>query len=536
MTQENDGPAHVAAGAALGKRGKNIPRDPFALELLPAPLSRFVGETAASLGCAPEFVALPALAVAGAAIGTTRAIRLKASWRECPVVWTCVVARSGTLKSPALDAAVEPLRAAQADALRDHAEAAATYKVDLLRHEEALKAWRRTGGRSEPPAEPQAPTAKRFVAADTTVEALAVLLLGNPRGLLCARDELAGWLRGLNQYKARGRGGDVEAWLEFWRAGTVVIDRKSAEPRTIYVPRAAVSLCGTVQPGVLADVLTADYFENGTAARLLVAQPPELRKRWSRRAPSIAARRGYDEMVRALLALEHAGGERGPEPVDLPLAPDAEATWAGWYDRHAARIASSATDNEAAALAKLEAYAARFALVFALAADAAARDVSAVAVRAGCQLADWFRGEALRVYDTLAGSGEHRAEQELLSLIKRLGGSVTPRELMRSSRAYRGSADDAEASLVALAKAGRGHCEITAPPGGVGRPALRFTLHEGGDGDAIAPNSGETGVVSPSPHGDDDGELPGCVDGESPPDDVLMRAVEAVDTEEVYDA
>ena len=60
-----------------------------------------------------------------------------------------------------------------------------------------------------------------------------------PRGLLVARDELAGWLGSFNQYK-QGQGGDVAHWLEMHRAGALLVDRKSGDKTTIHVARAAV--------------------------------------------------------------------------------------------------------------------------------------------------------------------------------------------------------------------------------------------------------------------------------------------------------
>ena len=45
--------------------------------------------------------------------------------------------------------------------------------------------------------------------------------------------------------------------------------------------RAAVSVCGTIQPGTLARALTQDYLDAGLAARLLLAMPPKQLKKWS---------------------------------------------------------------------------------------------------------------------------------------------------------------------------------------------------------------------------------------------------------------
>ncbi len=89
---------------------------------------------------------------------------------------------------------------------------------------------------------------------DTTVEALAIVLHENPRGLLLARDELAGLLLGMNQYKAGRGSATLQHYLTMHGARSMVIDRKGstrADRKMIVVPRAAVSICGTVQPAIL---------------------------------------------------------------------------------------------------------------------------------------------------------------------------------------------------------------------------------------------------------------------------------------------
>lgn len=492
-----------------------VPRfRPFPLDVLPEVLARFIGETAGALGCDPTFVALPMLCTTAAAIGTTRAIELKSSWIEHAILWAGVVARSGTLKSPAFDAATAPLRRAQTDALRDYEAEREAHERAMLQCERDVARWRRSKTDTQPPAKPECPTARRFVVSDTTLEALAPILETNPRGLLLARDELAAWIGGFDQYRSRGRGGDAAAWLELWRAGALIIDRKTGDKRTVHVPRAAVSVCGTIQPGTLASVLTSEHFENGLAARLLLAQPPELIKRWSDRTPSAAAVGGYEDLIRTLLTREHVHGERGPEPTLLPLAADARPLWTAWYDQHAQRIAEADDDPQAAALAKIEGYAARFALIFALATDPRACMVSADAVQRGIALADWFAAETVRFYGIMAESDEGRELRRMVELVERKGNSVSVREWQRA-RSH-GTADDAEGELQKLVEAGFGQWTYS-PQVGRGRPSKRFVLiSDTPDTDEIPDSEPSDAFLSVSERSGGLGDVSdvGCADGE----------------------
>lgn len=460
----------------------------FPVECLPDSVARFVTESAGAMMIDPAFVALPALSALGAAVGTAREIELKRGWCEPPVIWSCIIARSGTLKTPAMEKAIAPLAEAEHVAQIANQAAAAQHEADMLHYEKELAAWKRNKSGGAPPEKPSAPPRLRYIVADATLEAIAPLLQENPHGLLLARDELAAWVRGFNQYKG-GKGGDAAAWLEFHRAGNATIDRKSSG--TIYIPRAAVSICGTIQPGVFASAMHGEHFESGLAARLLISQPPTKPKRFTSRSVSAATSIGYGDTVTALLALQHEEGDYGPRPRRLPLSNDAREVWREWYDLHAKRQHEAGEDAVAAMLSKVEAYAARFALIFQLAETAGAFEVSPGSIRRGCELADWFAGEAERVYARLADDDETRELRQLLEWIGRRGGAVTIRDLTHGLRRFRADSEGARAVLDDLAASGVGRWIASDGPG---RPTDRFELLRRGVTDTEThenPNNGE---------------------------------------------
>jgi hypothetical protein len=248
---------------------------PFCTDALPEPIQSYVRGGAKAMTCADSYVALPMLSALAAAIGNTRRIGLKKGWSEPAVVWTGIVGDSGTMKSPAIALALKPLRKIQDAAFDVYEEKMAKYQDDLAAYE-IQKMQRKKGMVLEKPAEP---VAQRYSCSDITVEALAALLKQNPRGLLLCRDELAGWIKGFNSYKKGG--GDEAQWLEMHGARTLLVDRKCGIPKTIHVPHAAVSVCGGIQPGILQQALGRENFENGLAARILMAMPPRIPKQWN---------------------------------------------------------------------------------------------------------------------------------------------------------------------------------------------------------------------------------------------------------------
>jgi hypothetical protein len=249
------------------------PYRPFRTDALPEPLRAYVVQAAQALGCDPAFLALPVLAVVASVIGNSRTARLKRGWDEPCVVWSAIIGDSGTLKSPAYLKAVGYLFRLQKQLLQDFRAQHDQYAEDLA----AYRAAKRTASKAGdgPGAPPQAPAMRRVVCSDCTIEKLAEVLEDNPRGTLVARDELAGWLGSFTRYKGKQGGSDLPAWLEMHRAGTVVVDRKTGDRPTLYVPHAAVSVTGGIQPGVLARSLSADFLDAGLGARLLLAMPPQ---------------------------------------------------------------------------------------------------------------------------------------------------------------------------------------------------------------------------------------------------------------------
>ena len=87
----------------------------------------------------------------------------------------------------------------------------------------------------------------------------------------------------------------------------------------------------------------------------------------------------------------------------MPLSDEAKRLWIEYFNRHRAELADL-DDDLAAAWSKLEAYAARFALIFQLCSWAAGEphasdeQVDEAAMVSGIALSDWFGGEAKRVY------------------------------------------------------------------------------------------------------------------------------------------
>ncbi|HTV48150.1 MAG TPA: DUF3987 domain-containing protein [Phycisphaerae bacterium] len=448
----------------------------FPLNVFPAPLRDYIAEVSAALPCPPEAIALALLAALGSSVGNTRRVMLKRNWSEPTVIWCVVIMRSGTLKSPAHDAAVRFLREAQNKAFAEHKESLADYERSFAVYEKAVAAWRRDkDAPDDPPTPPEKPICTRHDTSDATVEALADILENNLRGVMLERDELAGWFGSFDRYAAHV-GGDVPAWLSMHRAGPITVDRKTGK-RTIHVPSAHVCICGTIQPETLRRILTPEYFDCGLPARLILTMPTPPAKEWSEASPSDRTISAMRETFNQLLALKFEVGEDGlPRPLMLPLSYDAKKIWITFYNQHAAET-ETLPDAGAAAWAKIEAYAARIALIFALVQNPGASEVDFQSMADAIRLVQWLCAETRRVYIMLSGDSEPQRLEELNSWIIRWiqrnnAVGITARDLKIARHRRYENSDAADADLSALAKAGYGkYANCT---GTTGRPRIAY--------------------------------------------------------------
>lgn len=509
---------------------------PFPVDVLPEPIRSFVTEAAKAIGCDASYIALPLLSGLAAAIGNTRRIALRRTWNEPAIVWTAIVGESGTMKTPAFKLAMKAIRKAQADAFKEHEAALAVWEAQHLRYEAELTGWKRQaakghGDAGDPPEKPAPPIARRYIMSDTTTEALAPILLGNPRGVLLARDELAGWLGSFDRYAKAGKAGaDSAHWLSMHNGEAMTIDRKTGIPPTIHVPSASVSITGGIQPGILSRALGQEHHESGMAARVLYAMPPRKAKRWTEADVDANTEAAVATVFDRLLSLPM---EVDPESAD-PLNPDlrprlvtlteaGHAAFVAFYNEHATEHAQLSGDLSAA-WSKLEGYAARLALVVHLtrwaAGDATLRDparVDEASIAAGVVLARWFGDEARRVYAILGESDEGRESRRLVEWIERKGGTATVRDLTRGPREYRDTERAAKA-LGELVAAGIAEWiyDDHGPKGGRPTDRVRLVSRRGdtGDGDETPGNAGNrvgsvtvATVAKPTVAGDGWGEL-----------------------------
>ena len=374
----------------------------FPVDALPEACRKLVMEAQASIVCPPPLIGVPMLVVLGSAIGNARVLKVKEGWTEGAAIYAAGIAHPGE-KTPAYKVAIKPAIKRQAALRADYLKKLDEHKREIREHKVAEKEAANQGHAAPPPPEP--PVMERTVVEDATVESLAPILEGTPRGVLATRDELSAWVRSHDQYKAGGRGADRQFWLSAWSNSYVSVDRKSRMEPTM-LQRPFVGLFGSIQPAILTEL--GGNRDDGLLDRFLFAYPEPVLSRWTDDEVTEEAEEGYRRLYDKLRNLWMLKDEYGdPAPEHIPLSPDAKEVFIELLNEHwRERNAPGFPSRLKGPWAKLEAYLARLCLILALyriVEDEAPERIESVDVLKAKILFDYFKNQARRVYVGLHG-------------------------------------------------------------------------------------------------------------------------------------
>jgi len=231
----------------------------FDAELLPEAVRGWIVDIAERMQCPPDFPAVGVITALSSLIGARAVVAPKQhdDWRVAPNLWALVVGRPGVMKSPALGEALKPLHRLESTEREQWQAAHEAWELDTKVAELAGKANEKQAAAvaAKDPAkarallaptdQPSEPTMRRYVVNDSTVEALADLLVENPWGLLVYRDEVHGLLSSMDRQGQEGARGFYLTGYDGNQGHAV--DRIGRGHS--YVPRVCMAMLGGIQPG-----------------------------------------------------------------------------------------------------------------------------------------------------------------------------------------------------------------------------------------------------------------------------------------------
>lgn len=336
----------------------------FDMALLPDTLRPWVSDISDRLQCPPDFVAVAAMTVLGSLIGRQVGIRPQAQtdWTELPNQWGLLVGRPGVIKSPAMEAALAPIKRLAAMAtefyqseLKDFAVAVKQAKLKAMEGEKsASRLLAKDPGAdvgyllaSE---EPEAPVLRRYIAVNTNAASLGELHRLNPNGLLVHRDEMVSLLKSLDgEEQADARG----FYLTGWNGNSSYTSDRIVRGFNLHIPGVCLSLLGSTQPGRIAEYVShavkGGGGDDGLIQRFGLLVWPDTNGTWRNvdRWPDSQAKQTAFRVFESLdrLNIEAIGAQRDTgmdgEPEGLPylrFETEALALFTDWRTDLEARL------------------------------------------------------------------------------------------------------------------------------------------------------------------------------------------------------
>jgi hypothetical protein len=447
-----------------------LPVAPFDLSFLPNSIAPWVADIAERMQCPLDFVAIPATVGLASVTGRKIAIRPQRNtdWTEVANLWGCIVGAPGSMKSPAMAEAMKPLRRLEANARSTNDTAHKAFEIaaeDFKIRSEAAKSALKAALKKDPNAaapgpleEPVEPKARRYVVDDATYEALGVILVDNPQGVLAYRDELVSLLRTLDREEyAAARGFFLAAW-----GGTAGYTFDRITRGTQHIEAACVSLLGATQPAKIADFVKRSIDgaqgDDGMIQRFSLAVWPDAVNNWrevDRYADSAAKNDAYAVFQR-LDDLDPRDIKAIKDPFDaipyLNFDPAAQQTFSFWH-KNLERFVLRDDDLSPALkghFAKYKKLVPSLALINHLA-DGGVGPVGDSAVVKAVALSRYLETHAERIY--AAGSqNETSAAQAILTHIRRgdLADNFTARDIQRCGWSNLSNIDQIKAGLELL--------------------------------------------------------------------------------------
>lgn len=297
-----------------------LPVKKFDHQLLPEELFNFVNDIAERMQCPPDFPAVALLISLATLVGRRCGIHPKKEddWLVIPNLWGAVVGRPSLMKSPAIQQAMKPLDDLIKKKSKKHASLMGLFEIEKEafngRKEMWKKSIRKAGEKGDStddlpasPIKPNQPIENRLKTNSGSVECLISLLNDNPDGLLMFRDELTGWLRGLDK---SGKEGDRQFYLEAWNGNGSSFDYDTFAHGHLHCEGLCLSVLGSIQPGPLSNLISdaakGGGGDDGMVQRFQLMVYPDASKVWKNidRKPNNAIREkislifnNLDEMV-----------------------------------------------------------------------------------------------------------------------------------------------------------------------------------------------------------------------------------------------
>ena len=230
----------------------------FPIDVFPPDIQHYLTECSDKLDSNLDFMSVSLLWLISVCVGNSVEVEVKKGWYENGVLWIAVVGKAGIGKTPSINNVIFPI-------MKENGKEIKKYIQDKEKEEYYLSLDKKD---KELYPEPKPARKTQFIANDITLEALVDLHQESDNSVGVFKDELAGWLKDMNKYRA---GSDLEFWLSTWSGKSVNLNRLSRKGS--FVEKPFVPVLGGIQPSIFNSFSTEENKENGFMDRMLLSFP-----------------------------------------------------------------------------------------------------------------------------------------------------------------------------------------------------------------------------------------------------------------------
>lgn len=230
----------------------------FPIEIFPLRIQNYMIESNKTLDSSIDFMGASMIWMLSVIVGNSFKIQVKNGWIESSNVWISIVGKAGIGKTPSISHVIYPLQKLNNSEIKKYIKQYQKYEAfsEMDKKEK------------EYTEEIKKPFKTQFIVNDITQEALIELHEENKNSVGVFKDELAGWFKDMNKYRA---GSDLEFWLSSWSNKGITLNRKTA--KSSFVESPVIPVLGGIQPSILTQFFTEENKDNGFIDRMLTCFP-----------------------------------------------------------------------------------------------------------------------------------------------------------------------------------------------------------------------------------------------------------------------
>ena len=326
------------------------------ISVLPDAIQKIIYELVRYENFNLEYATCIALSVYSTAIGNSLRVSIKGRWVANCALYMMLIGRPGLGKTPPLKYLYTPVR--------DYDQQMLEKAQQEYKQYQQLQLGKKDCETSE---QVEKLHLAQTLISDFTQEAMLSIHHDNPRGITLVVDEIIALFNSVRRYSAKSN--LIQDLLSAY-SGTPLKAVRKTETFPLSIPTPCINIIGSIQTGLLTDVMTKEYVANGLIDRFLFVFPKNRKiPEWQlgiddRQRPDTMNK--WSALIRKVLDIPCPVKEDGItiESKDLEMTDEAKSFFYNWNNSIINEINAIEDDNEVESRKmKLNGNAARLALI-----------------------------------------------------------------------------------------------------------------------------------------------------------------------------